>query len=164
MFDWYGVSSGAMLVMTLLRSSRIPFAEYVVKVLKDEGLVVIQVGMSEHETIPGAIEMRTVTLNMLLYLVAGAELFIGIDSGISNIAVGKNIPSIIFAGAVAPEYIYPDLSNVTIVSHGKVCDNQRCWHDVVGGTTGKECYIDAGKPPCTQFTTQMVINAINNMA
>lgn len=137
--------------------------EYVVGVLKDRGFTVIQVGMSRHETIPGAIEMRTVTLNMLLYLVAGAELFIGIDSGISNIAVGKNIPSIIFAGAVDPEYIYPDLSNVTIVSHGKVCDTPRCWHDVVGGTTGKECYIDAVKPPCTQFGTQMVIDAINKM-
>lgn len=135
--------------------------EYVVGVLKDNGYIVIQVGMSEHETIFGAIEMRTLTLNMLLYLVAGAELFIGIDSGISNIAVGKNIPSIIFAGAVDPEYIYPDLSNVTIVSNEKCCDDWRCWHSVVGGTTGKECYIDAAKPPCTQFTTQMVIDAIN---
>lgn len=136
---------------------------YIVGVLKGGGFIVIQVGMSEHETIPGAIEMRTVTLNMLLYLVAGAELFIGIDSGISNIAVGKNIPSIVFAGAVNPEYIYPDLSNVTIVSHGTVCDTPRCWHEVVGGTTGKDCYIDADKPPCTQYTTQMVIDAINKM-
>jgi len=134
--------------------------EAVVEELKSRGLIVIQVGMSEHEPIEGAIEMRTVTLNMLLYLVAGAELFIGIDSGISNIAVAKNIPSIIFAGAVNPEYIYPDLSNVTVVYKGKCCDKEFCWHEVIS-TIGQDCYIDKETPPCTQFTTQMAIDAIN---
>jgi ADP-heptose:LPS heptosyltransferase len=122
--------------------------------------MVIQAGMSEHESIEGAIQMRTMTMNMLLYTVAGASLFIGIDSGISNIAVGTNVPAIIFAGAVNPEYIYPDLSNVTIVYKGKSCDKEFCWHEVIS-TTGQPCYIDVENPPCTQYTTQMAIDAIN---
>lgn len=137
--------------------------EEVVKELNNKGLIVIQCGASAHEEVEGAIQMRTLTLNLLLYLVAGAELFIGIDSGISNISVGTNVPAIIFMGSVNPEYIYPDLSNVTVITKGKVCDTPRCWHDVVGGTTGKDCYIDSEKPPCTQYTTQMVIDALNKM-
>jgi len=135
--------------------------EEVVKTLNNKGLIVIQCGASAHEEVEGAIQMRTLTLNLLLYLVAGAELFVGIDSGISNIAVGTGIKSVIFFGSVSPEYIYPDLSNVTIVSHGKVCDTPRCWSDIVGGTKGKECYIDSDFPPCAQFTTKMAIEAIN---
>lgn len=132
----------------------------VVKFLNDQGVLVFQLGASHHQEVKGAIQMRTLTLNMLLYVVAGAELFVGIDSGISNIAVGTNVLSVIFTGSVNPKYIYPDLSNVAVVSKGKVCDTQHCWHDVVGGTTGKDCYIDAGSPPCTRFTTEDAINAI----
>jgi len=141
--------------------------EYVVGVLKDRGYVVIQVGASEHEQIPGAIEMKTVTMNMLLYLVAGASLFIGIDSGISNIAVGTNVPSIIFAGAVNPEYIYPDLSNVEIISnHSKgnpICPLPYCWHEVIGGTVGQDCIVDKNSPPCVMFKTSQVIDAVNKL-
>lgn len=132
----------------------------VVEELNRRGFLVIQVGMSAHEQVQGAIDMRTMTLNLLLYVVAGADLFIGIDSGISNIAVAKNVPSIIFAGAVNPSYIYPDLTNVTVVYKGKSCDKEFCWHEIVS-TTGQPCYIDEQNPPCTQFTTQMVIDALN---
>jgi len=94
-----------------------------------------------------------------MWLIAGADLFIGIDSGPSCIAVAFNIPSIIFFGQVAPEYIHPDMANVHIVSNGIVCDKPRCWHETVT-TTGQDCYIDKQLPPCVQFTTEQVIDAI----
>lgn len=135
----------------------------VVKELNQKGKVVIQAGMSEHEDIEGAIQMKTVTMNMLLYLIAGADAFIGIDSGISNVAVGLNVPSIIFAGSVNPEYIYPDLSNVEVIHNHPCCDEKYCWHNVVGGTTGKDCYINIDAPPCTLYTTQSVFEKINKI-
>lgn len=136
--------------------------EEVVSELNKKGKIVIQAGASEHEEVTGAIQMKTVTLNMLLYLVAGADMFMGIDSGISNIAVGTNRPSIIFAGSVNPEYIYPDLSNVEIIHNHPCCDLKYCWHEVKG-TTGQDCYIDEQQPPCTQYTTKQVIDKINKM-
>jgi ADP-heptose:LPS heptosyltransferase len=134
----------------------------VVRELNNKGYSVIQVGQYEHEEVYGAIQMKTQTTTLLLYLVAGADGFIGIDSGVSNMAVAMNRPSVIFSGSVNPEYIYPDLSNVEIVTKGKVCDVQHCWHEVIS-TTGQDCYIDKEAPPCTQYTTQMAIDALNKI-
>lgn len=132
----------------------------VVDYLKDNGYDVIQLGLSKHEEIDGALWMNTPTTNVLLWAVAGADLFVGIDSGISNMAVATNVPAVIFTGSVNPEYIYPDLSNISLVSKGKVCNLQHCWHEPIGGVEGIDCYVDVSKPPCTQFTTEEAINGI----
>jgi ADP-heptose:LPS heptosyltransferase len=132
----------------------------VVERLHDEGFIVIQAGMSPHLPIEGAIDMRTVTVNMLVYLMAGASLFVGIDSGISNIAAAFHVPSVICVGSVNPEYIYPDMSNIEIVNNHPCCEKKYCWNEVVS-TTGQDCYIDKNNPPCTNFETDKVINAIN---
>lgn len=131
--------------------------------LNEKGYTVIQVGISKNEEIEGAIWMNTPTTNMLLYVIAGASGFIGIDSGPAAIAVACNIPAAIFFGSVNPEFIHPDLSNVQIIKHEKPCNTINCWHDVVNGVTGKECVVDIDVPPCTQYTTQMAIDALNKM-
>lgn len=135
----------------------------VADLLIEKGFTVIQVGLSLNEEIKGAIWMNTPTTNMLLYVIAGASGFIGIDSGPAAIAVACNVPSAIFFGSVDPKVIHPDLSNIQIIEYEKVCDTPKCWSDVVGGFTGKECVVNVDAPPCTQYTTQMAIDALNKI-
>ncbi len=137
--------------------------EVIVKNLKERGYVVIQVGQREHDEIEGAVQFNTVTTHMLLYAVAGSSLFIGIDSGVSNMAVACGIRSVIFSGSVAPEYIYPDLSKIEIVTKEKCCDNWRCWSSIPGNVNGVECYIDVDMPPCVQYNNEEVLTAIDKV-
>lgn len=135
---------------------------YVVMVLKENGYDVIQVGRYEHDPIPGVLEMKTPTTHFLLMVIAGADLFIGIDSGPAAMAVAMNVKSAIFFGSVDPKVIHPDLSNVTVIEHEKVCDTPKCWGNSVG-TTGQPCVVNETAPPCTQYTTEMVIDAVKKM-
>ena len=125
----------------------------IVAYFKEKGYDTIQVGLTENEKIEGALEMNTATTNMLLYLVAGASLMIGIDSGVSNIAAACGVPSIVFMGSVNPDHIYPDQSSMLIIHrHDEaVCEKPFCWSNTVGSVTGTDCYIDNSKPPCTQY-------------
>jgi len=134
----------------------------VVKELNNLGYIVIQVGQTSHEEVTGAIFMQTITTHFLLMVVAGADLFVGIDSGISNMAVASDIPCVIFSGSVNPEFIYPDLSNCEIVTNQPCCDTPYCWHNVES-TTGQKCVVDEEKPPCTQFSTAQTLVAINKI-
>jgi hypothetical protein len=123
-------------------------------VLQEKGYDVIQVGNGKHEKC--GIEMKTQTLGMLMYVVAGADLFIGADSGVSHIASAFDIPSIIFFGSVNPKYIYANLDNKIIINE-QVCEKPFCWHDT-RGETGTPCYL--GDSPCTIYETETLINAI----
>lgn len=134
----------------------------VVEYLKVIGYDTILVGNGKREYVEGALEMKTQTINMLMYLVAGADLFIGIDSGISHIASAFNIPSVIFFGSVNPDYIHADHANkVYIHNHDKkVCEKPFCWHDSIG-ETGTKCYLE--NVPCTKYTTNQVYRAIESL-
>lgn len=133
----------------------------VVRELNNKGYNVVQVGLTDHEDVYGAIQFNTPTTNLLLCLISGASGFVGVDSGPAAMAVACNKPSVIFFGSVDAKVIHPDLSNVEVVEYAKVCDTPKCWGDVENGTTGKECVVDKEAPPCTQFTTKMAIDAIN---
>ena len=137
--------------------------EAVVKKISEAGYLVIQVGLTEKEEVPGAIQFNTPTTNMLLYLCAGASGFVGVDSGVAAISVACNIQAAILFGSVDPKVIHPDLSNIHIIEHERPCETPKCWGDVENGTTGKECVVNKNLPPCTQYTTEMVINAVNKM-
>lgn len=132
----------------------------IVKSLNKRGYTVIQVGQTEHEEIEGAIFFNTVTTNFLLYLMAGASLFVGIDSGPAAIAVARDIPSVIFFGSVESKYIHPDLSGICVIEKEGVCSTPKCWHSEIG-TTGKECVVSKDTPPCTQFSTEEVLYKID---
>jgi ADP-heptose:LPS heptosyltransferase len=134
-------------------------------ILKSKGFLVIQLGKGDHDKIDGAIEMNTVNESLLSYVVGGADLFIGIDSGISHIASAHNIPSIIMFGSVNPEFIHPINNGNKIFIHNhdkKVCDKPFCWHTVIG-CEGIQCYIDKENPPCSKFNNLQVLNAVEKL-
>lgn len=135
----------------------------VVESIKNKGYQVIQIGKGTSEDC-GAVRMNTPTENLLMYLIAGASGFIGIDSGPSHIAAAFNIPSILFFGSVDPAIIHPDMSNKICINmhEQKVCDTPYCWHNVVG-CEGVKCYVDEENPPCTKFSMSQVTNAINKL-
>jgi hypothetical protein len=135
--------------------------EEVVQSLVKRGYTVIQAGLGLHENIKGAIQMHTATNNFLLYLVAGADLFIGVDSGPAAMAVACSIPSVIFFGSVDSKLIHPDLSNVCVIERVDVCKTPKCWSSVVDGVTGLACVVNEQSPPCTQFDTSDVIYKID---
>lgn len=138
--------------------------EWLVNSLKDKGYVCIQLGEGFSPDIPRAIRMKTPTLAFLKWVVGSSDLFVGIDSGISNIAVSMSIPSVIFTGNVDLRYIYADLSNVCwIHKHDEdICpkEKQFCWHKVVS-EVGQPCSIDSIKPPCVVFDSEKAIEKIN---
>lgn len=131
--------------------------------LKLQGYFILQIGHDETVNVSGAVRIRTMSENFLAYVIAGADLFIGIDSGPAHIASAFNVPSILFFGNVNPSVAYPELSNKCIMSlHGienPVCDKPYCWHSTVG-VVGVPCYINENVPPCTIFSTEKVLKNI----
>jgi ADP-heptose:LPS heptosyltransferase len=134
------------------------------KDLNNRGYSVFQVGTNGYD-IPGAIRINTPSTQFLMWVVASSDMFIGIDSGISHIAAGFNIPSIIFSGSVDLTYIHPNMDHIVwIHNHDKkVCDTPFCWHDAMD-VVGKHCPINALRPPCTRFDDDnKILNAIKKI-
>lgn len=136
----------------------------VVKHLNEKGYTVIHAGAGKHDPIEGAIEMRTPTTPFLMWLIAGADGFIGIDSGISHLASAFDIPSVIFYGSVNPEVLFPDITGKEIIHNhdNNICNQRYCWSNSIG-QTGTPCYIDNAAPPCTKYSTGQTITAINHL-
>ncbi len=124
--------------------------------LEAYGYTVIQIGKGGHEVC--GIEINTPSVGYMKFLIAGCDLFIGIDSAPAGIAVAYNKPCILFFGSVNPDYIHPDLTGVHVIQ--QKCVNQNCWH-IEGGTNGVPCIFDEQKPPCCISSTEEVIDAIN---
>jgi ADP-heptose:LPS heptosyltransferase len=132
--------------------------------LISKGYIVLQVGNGEHKPIKGVHEINITNENFLCYVIGSADLFIGCDSGPSNIAVGFNVPSVIFFGMVESSIIHYDLSNIFVIDNGDTCELPKCWHKAgVGATAGMKCIVDEKKPPCVQFTTGEVIRTIDKI-
>jgi len=137
--------------------------EQIVKKINEMGYIVVQVGIADRDVIAGAIQFNTPTTNFLLYLISGASAFIGIDSGVAAVAVACNIKSMILFGSVESKYIHPNLENIIVIEHKNPCLTTKCWHSVIGGTSGKDCIVNKSSPPCTQFTTNMVMDNLINL-
>jgi len=137
--------------------------EVVVDHLKSKGYAVFQVGKRNVPFIKNATFINTVNENLLCYVVGSADLFIGIDSGISHIASAFNVPSILFFGNTNPEIVHPDLSNKTILtnhdSSNPICNKPYCWHEQIG-VESEDCYINPKLPPCAKYTTEQLIKSI----
>jgi hypothetical protein len=131
--------------------------------LEKKGLTPIQIGKGDHIS-TGALEMKTITQDLMCYLIAGCDLFIGCDSGPANIALATGRKMITFHGAVDPSYIYPDMTLVKVLQnhHKKVCNTPYCWSSVIS-TQGTTCYVNPELPPCTIYDTSELLNAINEM-
>jgi len=129
------------------------------KHLEAYGYTVIQTGQGYHETI--GLEVNTPSIAMLKFLIAGCDIFLGIDSAPLGIAMAYNKPCVGFFGSVNPEYIHPDTKGLQVIQ--QPCVNQHCWHSVVGGTQGVPCIFNKEMPPCCVPETEQIIDAINKL-
>lgn len=134
--------------------------------LKSKGYLVIQVSKNYSFHINGAIQMNTIAEPMLAYVISGCDLFIGVDSGPSHIAVATGRKCVLFFGSVNPMYVHGEFENIKlIVNHSPgspICALPFCWHNSVT-TVGQQCVVDQFAPPCSKFKTEKVINAINEL-
>lgn len=130
------------------------------RVLEAKGYVVIQVGHTK--TIQAGIRMKTASLGYLKFLIAGCDLFIGVDSGPAHIAVAYNKPCVLLFGSVNANYIYPELENIEIVQG--MCEKAFCWH-IDGGTAGKKCEFEKDNRylQCCNHTFEEVIDCVNKL-
>jgi hypothetical protein len=160
--------------------------EEVVTYLTDRGYAVLQIGQGEREAVSRAVQIQNTNLLLLMRIIGEAELFIGGDSGPSNIAVAMSTPAVILYGSVNPSYIIPDEKNVIAISkHRKetVCSLPYCWSSVIG-QEGIECIetsngkkvsvqmmqgVDCTEvtkdevPPCVHFDTETVLQSVNKI-
>lgn len=140
--------------------------EIIAESLHRLGYKVIQVGRDDSALIKNAIRINCTNENFLCYVVGGADMMIGVDSGISHIATSFKVPSIIFFGSVNPEYIHPDLSNITVITNhnidNNICPLPYCWHETVT-ISGQECVVNKKVPPCTQFKTSELLKQIKKL-
>lgn len=127
--------------------------------LEDRGFTVIQIGKGEHEDC--GLYFNTVNEQMMLWLIAGCELFVGIDSGPSHMAVATGRKCVLFFGSVNPKFIHYDLSSVEVLQSPCPFETPNCWH-LTTSTRGQDCpEIEA--PPCTMHSTRDVALAIDRI-
>jgi len=120
------------------------------------GYIAIQVGREDHGV---GVKMETMTEAMLSFVIAGADFFIGLDSGPAHIAVACGVKSMIFFGSVNPAYRYADLTNIEVVQND--CQFAGCYHDVIS-VRGQNCQINTILPPCITHTTTSIITRIKS--
>ncbi len=133
----------------------------VVKYLENNGYLVFQIGKGV--TTPVATYLNTMNLEFTMFFISGADLFIGSDSGPAQIAVGFNIPSVIFFGSVNPELRYHNFFNIQVVQ--TACpkkETEHCYHNSID-VVGSHCVYNKELPPCTQYTSTQVINAVKEL-
>lgn len=137
---------------------------YIASFLHRRGYAVVQLGKDKTAEISGIPKMETINENLLAYVCASADLFVGIDSGISHICSAFDVPSVIAFGSVNPKYIHANLANIIPVHnhHKPVCKTPFCWSDVVG-CEGQKCVVNEKEPPCSEFTTAQFLDAINKI-
>lgn len=122
------------------------------------GYTVIQVGKGNHYEC--GLFFNTAHIRQLKFLIAGCDLFLGVDSAPSHIAMAYNKKCLLFFGSVNPDYIHPDLSNTVIIQ--QKCIYQNCWH-LEGGTSGEDCRFNKKNPPCCISSYEEVIDGINKL-
>jgi ADP-heptose:LPS heptosyltransferase len=137
----------------------------VVEYLRNKGYLVIQIGKGDSID-TGAIRMNTLAEPMMAYLLAGCDAMIAVDSGPANVAVALGRKLIVFHGNVNPDYIWPDQTNIRVITNHKpnsnLCSLKYCWHETIG-VEGQQCIDNKVSPPCTKFKTEQVIDAINEL-
>jgi hypothetical protein len=120
------------------------------------GYTVITIGNGSREY---GTFMRCTTKMMMMYVLAGADMFIGIDSGVAQVAVALGIKSVIMFGSVNPVFRYHDLSNITVIQNACPVKKDGCYHEVVS-TVGKPCEVKVGTPPCITHNSESIISKL----
>ena len=122
------------------------------------GYTVIQVGKGKHDEC--GLYFNTAHVRLLKFLIAGCDIFLGVDSAPSHIAMAYNKPCVLFFGSVNPDYIHPDLSNTVVIQ--QKCIYNGCWH-LEGSTNGQDCRFNKTTPPCCVTNYEEVIDGINKL-
>lgn len=133
--------------------------EFVADYFRDKGYEVFKVGKGDKK---GGIKFNTHTKQMLVWLLAGADYFVGIDSGPSQVAVALGTKSIIFFGSVNPEYRYADLTNIYVLQRPCPIGKDGCYHSTIG-VRGVDCEVDKHEPPCITYRDYLPERIVNNL-
>jgi hypothetical protein len=130
--------------------------------IKSLGYDVIQVG-DLSDPIDGAVKMDCPTIGMLQLVIAGANGFIGTDSGPAHIAVAHQVPAVILFGSVNPEIVYVDQTDImACISNDCPIGKQFCWHEKPG-TTGQDCEADIQTPPCCVHEEDVIFESLKRV-
>jgi hypothetical protein len=127
--------------------------------LEDKGYTVIQIGLGEAPKV--GLRFNAIG-NMLQWVIAGADLFLGVDSGPSHIAVATGRNCVLLFGSVNPAYIHADMQNIQVVQSPCPVQKDGCWSSVVSNK-GVPCEIDVARPPCCVHKTEEVIEKIKKL-
>ena len=133
----------------------------IAKFINDLGYKVIQVGISPTE-ISNSIKLST-SIFELISLIKESSYFIGIDSFPSHVAASIKVPSLIFFGAVNPEFRhFKNIFNGFFLS--QQCEFSGCFH-TSKRSKQVSCKIvgDAGIPKCSMHSNEYVIKNIENL-
>lgn len=127
------------------------------------GYTCIQVGKGSHEEV--GTYFHTETKEMLMYLLAGSEAVVGIDSGVAQLSVALDRPTVIMTGSVNLALRYCNFDKIEVIKN--TCPNpeyEYCYHSQESSVTGSKCKIDEDSPVCTRhFTEWQVIGALNKL-
>lgn len=135
---------------------------FIVNYYQRLGFQVFQIGKRTNKVI--APYLNTVTLQLLMLVIKGADCIIGIDSSPAQIAVALGVPSVIMFGSVDPQLRYSDFSKIQVVQNECPSGNgRRCYHEEEGSTTGKTCEHNELMPPCCTYTHFDILNAVNKL-
>lgn len=133
----------------------------IVQHLTNVGYKIIIIG-SLSNTANNVVEFHG-NIRQLISLIYNCNLFIGLDSGPSHIAVAINKPSIIFFGAINPQFRhFTDIRDNLLIMQGK-CEFAGCYHKVTNTIYGTTCQLvgNQGTPKCAFHLTTTLINNIN---
>lgn len=127
--------------------------------LTSKGFEVIQIGKAP-EVIEGSRTVKT-SIGEMINVIYHARLFIGIDSGPSHIAASLQVPSLIFFGAINPEY-----RHFTELFRGfflqQYCEFAGCYH-LSAHTTDPDCKLVPNNeiPKCSLHSNKYVLEKID---
>lgn len=125
------------------------------------GYQVFQTGKRMKEQVAPFINLSNI--DMLMFMIAGADLFIGIDSSPLQMAVGLGTLAIGMFGSVNWRYRYlPTEKMIPLHTPCVKEDDDFCYHSETG-TTGVTCKYNSDNPPCVQFNEWEIIRAANKL-
>jgi len=127
---------------------------------ESKGYLVIQIGRGEAPDV--GIRFNTVNNLILMWLLAGCDLFIGVDSGPAQMAVALDRQCVLLFGSVNPAFIHPDMSKVKVLQSPCPVKKDHCWHSE-RSNKGVECEVDTYMPPCCIHDTETMLNLIKDI-
>lgn len=125
--------------------------------LRGMGYYVFQVGGKTRDDVQ---KINTANLQTLACVIGGADLFIGSDSGPAHLAQACGVKSMIFFGSVLPRYRYLPADHIIPMTND--CPRAGCYHEVIS-VKGQDCSFNKELPPCTEFSTDKVIEKLKQI-